>query len=103
MTTPAPKASALAPFRRRAFFWLWLGMLVASMATWMQTVGAQWLLVQSANATIVALVQAATALPMMLLALPSGVLADALDKRWMLIAVQGTFAVLGVLMAVLKW
>lgn len=100
MTDPAP-AGALAPFRRRAFLWLWLGMLVASMATWMQTVGAQWLLVQSPNATLVALVQAATSLPMMLLALPSGVVSDAFDRRWLLVIVQATFAMLGVAMAVL--
>ncbi|WP_203569017.1 MFS transporter [Aestuariimicrobium ganziense] len=101
MSTTTTEGSALAPFKRRAFLWVWLGVLVASMATWMQTVGAQWLLVQSPNATIVALVQAAASLPMMLLALPSGVLADAFDKRRILLSVQAAFMVLGVSMAVL--
>jgi hypothetical protein len=41
-------------------------------------VGAQWLIVHDPNAAIVSLIQAASTLPMMLLALPAGVLADAL-------------------------
>jgi MFS family permease len=54
--------------------------------TWMQTVGAQWLLVDEPNAsTLVALVQTASLLPMLLLALPAGVLADSFDRRRLLI------------------
>ena len=73
MSTPASN-SPFAPFRRRAFFWLWLGVVVASIGAWGQTVGAQWLFVNDPNAaTIVPLVQTASTLPMMLLALPAGV------------------------------
>ena len=51
--------------RHRAFFWLWLGIVISS-------VGAQWLFVNDPNAaTIVTLVQTASTLPMMLLALPA--------------------------------
>ena len=65
--------SPLAPFRHRAFFWLWLGVVIASVGTWAQMVGAQWLFVHDPNAaTIVTLVQTASTLPMMLLALPAG-------------------------------
>ena len=64
-------ASPFAPFRHRAFFWLWLGVVIASIGSWGQTVGAQWLFVNDSNAaTIVPLVQTASTLPMMLLALP---------------------------------
>ena len=84
--------SPLAPFRHRAFFWLWLGVVVASVGTWAQTVGAQWLFVDDPNAaTIVTLVQTASTLPMMLLALPAGVLADAFDRRWLMFGVQVYF------------
>ena len=83
-------ASPFTPFRRRAFFWLWLGVVVASVGAWGQTVGAQWLFINDPNAaTIVPLVQTASTLPMMLLALPAGVLADAFDRRWLLVVVQG--------------
>ena len=95
-------ASPFAPFRRRAFFWLWLGVVVASIGSWGQTVGAQWLFVNDPNAaTIVPLVQTASTLPMMLLALPAGVLADAFDRRWLLVVIQGYFIVVSTLLAVL--
>ena len=65
--------SPFAPFRHRAFLWLWLGVVIASIGLWGQTVGAQWLFVNDPNAaTIVPLVQTASTLPMMLLALPCG-------------------------------
>ena len=66
----------------------------------MQTVGAQWLLVDAPNAAaLVALVQAANSLPIMLLALPGGVLADSFDRRWLLFTVQVYFFVTGLLLA----
>jgi MFS family permease len=90
-TQPSASVSPWAPLRRRAFFWLWLGVVVSSVGAWAQTVGAQWLFVQDPTAaTIVTLVQTASTLPMMLLALPSGVLADAFDRRWLLFGVQRT-------------
>jgi len=96
------RASPFAPFRHRAFFWLWLGVVVASIGFWGQTVGAQWLFINDPNAaTIVPLVQTASALPMMLLALPAGVLADAFDRRWLLVVVQGYSIGVSALLAVL--
>jgi MFS family permease len=100
--TVAASASPFAPFRRRAFLWLWLGVVIASIGLWGQTVGAQWLFINHPDAaTIVPLVQTASTLPMMLLALPAGVLADAFDRRWLLFAVQLYFIAVSVLLAVL--
>src|SRR6478735_2455374 len=101
-TEPAADSRALAPLRRRAFRWLWLGVMISSIGTWMQTVGAQWLLVDEPNApALVALVQAANTLPVMLLALPAGVLADSFDRRWLLVTVQAYFFVVGLLLVAL--
>src|SRR5215208_1646911 len=98
--TPVTESSPWAPLRRRAFRWLWVGVLISYIGTWMQTIGAQWLVVDGPNAaTVVALVPAATTLPMMLLALPGGVLADAFDRRWLLCTVQAYFFVVGSLLA----
>src|SRR5689334_8063664 len=95
-------ASPFAPFRRRAFFWLWVGVVSSSVGTWGQMVGAQWLFVNDPRAaTIVPLVQTATTLPMMLLALPAGVLADAFDRRWMMFVIQLYFIGVSALLAVL--
>jgi MFS family permease len=93
--------SPWAPLAHRAFRWLWLGVLIGYLGFWMQTVGAQWLLVSTPNAgAMVALVQTAATLPVMLLALPAGVLADAFDRRWLLLTVQVyVFVVAGTLAA----
>src|SRR6195256_1248200 len=98
----AADSSAWAPLRQRAFRWLWLGVLISWTGTWMQTVGAQWLVVHAPNApALVSLVQAANTLPMMLLALPGGVLADSFDRRWLLVTVQANVFIVGILLAVL--
>jgi len=77
--------------------------LVSNLGTWMQTVGAQWLLVGDPHAsTLVSLVQTASALPVVLLALPSGVLADTFDRRRLLLAVQLFQAAVGVALTVLS-
>jgi MFS family permease len=90
------------PLRIPAFRWLWLGMFISYIGAWMQTVGAQWLLVDAPNAaTLVSLVQAAMTLPVMLLALPGGVLADSFDRRWLLLTVQAYFFIDGILLTVL--
>src|SRR3712207_681535 len=68
----------------------------------MQTVGAQLLLVDEPRAsTLVALVQTASTLPVVLLALPGGVLADTFDRRRMLLVVQCYMASVGIVLAAL--
>src|SRR2546425_3098348 len=68
----------------------------------MLNAGAQWLLVDAPNAAaLVSLVAVANSLPVMLLALPGGVLADSFDRRWLLFTVQAYFFIVGILVAVL--
>ena len=74
--------SPWAPLRRRMFLVLWLAQLGSNIGTWMQTVGAQWFLVESgANPALISLVQTANLFPALLLGLVAGVLADAFDRR----------------------
>ncbi|MHA6796240.1 MFS transporter [Pseudonocardia bannensis] len=92
-TAAAARESVWAPLRVRAFRMLWFAQLGSMLGTWMQTVGAQWMLVDEPSAeTLVAMVQVAAMLPMLLLALPAGALADIMDRRRLLIGVQ-TFQV----------
>ena len=96
------KESAWAPLRVKAFRALWLAQVGSAIGTWMQTVGAQWLLVEEPGAeALVAMVQVAAMLPVLMLALPSGALADILDRRRMLIAVQLFQACVAVALAAL--
>ncbi|MDY0985024.1 MFS transporter [Microbacterium sp. CFBP9023] len=85
----APRSAAVsawAPLAIPAFRVLWFAQLGSNIGTWMQTVGAQWYLVDAAaSATIIALVQTASLAPAVLFSLPAGVLADSLDRRRLLI------------------
>lgn len=84
-----PETSAWAPLRIGAFRGLFVAALVSNIGTWMQTVGAQWFLVErQASATTVALVQTASLSPTLILALFAGALADRVDRRRLLIVLQ---------------
>jgi len=103
MEPESPPTGALAPFRSRVFLWLWLGVVISSIGSWSQTVGAQWLFINDPNAaTIVSLVQTASALPMVLLALVGGVLSDAFDRRRLMIWVQVYFVVVASMLSLLS-
>src|ERR1700723_2792806 len=81
--------STWAPLRITVFRSLWLASMVTNVGSWMQSVGAQWFLVHAAHAAIlVSLVQTADMLPDVLFGIVGGVLADTLDRRRLLIAVQ---------------
>ena len=103
-TATAAAPSIWLPLQSRVFRALWLAVLGSQIGTWMQTVGAQWLLVDEPNApTLVSLVQTAMMLPMLLLSVPAGVLADGLDRRRMLIVVQWFQAATGAVLTVLTF
>lgn len=100
--THLPAESTWAPLKIEVFRALWLAGLFGSIGDWVQTVGAQWLLVGKPHAAIlVALVQTAGTFPFLILALPGGVLADLLNKRKLLLGVQGFQTVVGAVLTVL--
>src|SRR5437588_6124816 len=83
------RASAYGPLRHRLFRWLWIASLASNIGTWMHTVGAAWLMTDlSTSSLLVGLVQTATTLPVFLLALPAGALADIVDRRRLLVMSQ---------------
>ena len=74
--------AALAPLEGPVFRGLWLAWLAANMTMWMNDVAAAWLMTTlTASPVMVALVQTASTLPVFLLGLPSGALADIVDRR----------------------
>jgi MFS family permease len=88
-TAGSPASGTWEPLRNPVFRALWIAVLFGNIGNWMETVGAQWLLVsQPGNSLLVALVQTADTLPVVLLALPAGVLADVFDRRLLLIGTQ---------------
>jgi MFS family permease len=102
VSAPAQSAPIWGPLRIGVFRALWLAVLVSNVGLWMQTVGAQWLLLEQAHASVlVSLVQTADMLPDVLFGVVGGVLADTLDRRRLLIAVQVFMVITGVLLTVL--
>jgi MFS family permease len=80
---------ARGPLNFPVFRALWLATIISNIGTWMHDVGAGWLMTSlSPSPLLVALVQAATTLPMFLLALPAGAMADIVDRRKMLLSAQ---------------
>jgi MFS family permease/quinol monooxygenase YgiN len=81
--------SPWSPLSYPVFRSLWIATLASNIGTWMQNVGAAWLMTSLSKAPLmVALVQAATLLPMFVLALPAGALADLVDRRRLLLVTQ---------------
>jgi len=85
MTLPA----ALAPLQQPVFRGLWFAWLAANLTMWMNDVAAAWLMTSlTTSPVMVALVQTASTLPVFLLGLPSGAMADILDRRRYFAATQ---------------
>lgn len=101
--TPS-RPSALAPFRHRDFRLLWSATLVSNFGGLVQAVGAAWLMTQlTDSATLIALVQASNTLPIMLLALASGALADIFDRKAILLFAQCFMAAVSLALAIVAW
>ncbi|RMC38885.1 MFS transporter [Paracoccus siganidrum] len=101
---PPLKPSSLAPFRHADFRLLWSATLVSNFGGLVQAVGAAWLMTQlTDSATLIALVQASNTLPIMLLALASGALADIFDRKTLLLTAQLFMLVVSVALAVVAW
>ena len=86
--------SAWAPLREPLFRSLWIAAVVSYTGTWMQNVGAGWLMTQlTTSPLMVSLVQGASAIPVFLVVLPAGALADMVDRRRLLLFTQGWMVV----------
>jgi MFS family permease len=93
--------SAWAPLGEPLFRSLWLASVISYTGTWMQNVGAGWLMTQlTMSPLMVGLVQAATTLPVFLVILPAGALADMVDRRRLLLITQGWMVVAAALLGV---
>ena len=104
MSKPAAEGGtgAWAPLRRPIFLALFIAQLVSNIGLWMQLVASQWFLVeQQSGSAVVAWIQTASLVPVLLFSLAAGAWADRLDRRklilWMTFAstlLSGGLAVL---------
>ncbi|MDB5743377.1 MAG: protein of unknown function DitE [Polaromonas sp.] len=104
-STPRPSAaeslSPWGPIKRPVFRMLWTVWLTANICMWMNDVAAAWMMTSMTSTPIwVALVQSASTLPVFLLGLPSGALADILDRRRYFIMTQFWVAAVAILLCI---
>ena len=99
-TAPTAGSSAWAPFRSPDFARMASAQFVSNIGSWMQTVGAQELMLTlTTSATTVALIQTAAGLPVVLLSVPAGAIGDLVDRRRLLIASQSFMLIAALLLA----
>lgn len=108
MTEP-PKSAAVdhsitAPLRYSVFRRIWLASLLSNLGLLIQGVGAAWAMTQMASsADKVALVQTALMLPIMLISMPAGAIADMHDRRIVALVALGISLVGSTALTVLAW
>src|SRR3989442_9984158 len=91
--------SACSPLRQSVFRALWIASVVSNIGTWMQDVGESWLMTSlTLSPLLVALVETAGNLPVVLAALPAGVLADIVNRRRLLLVMQAWMVMVAVAM-----
>src|SRR5512139_2670828 len=93
-----------APLRHAVFRRIWLASLVSNLGILIQGVGAAWAMTQmTSSADKVALVQTALMLPIMLIAMPAGAIADMHDRRIVALVSLGIALVGATMLTVLAW
>ena len=92
--------STFSPLAHRMFALLMAGVLLSNLGNAIQSVGAAWHLTAGGQpADVVALVQTALNLPILLLALPAGAWADMHDRRRIVLTAQAAMLTLSLLLA----
>jgi MFS family permease len=100
--SPAPDASPWSPLQQAVFRALWIALIASNIGTWMQSVGAAWLMTSlTPSPLLVALMQTATSLPILLVGLPAGALADIVDRRKLLLVTETWMLLVALILGVL--
>jgi MFS family permease len=98
------RPSPWTPLRHRVFLALWTAQIASNIGSFMQNVGAAWVMGDlRSDPVYVALVQTAVTLPVFLLGLPAGALADIVDRRRLLIATQAMMLLAALALAILQF
>src|SRR4051795_1229298 len=110
MMVEAPKPALLsadgvaAPLRHGVFRRIWLASLLSNLGLLIQGVGAAWAMTQmTSSADKVALVQTALMLPIMLISMPAGAIADMYDRRIVALVSLGIALCGATSLSVLAW
>ncbi len=94
------RPSAWTPLQHSLFRSRWIASILSNTGTWMQDTAATWLMTALTNSPfLIALMQTAASLPVLLLGLPAGAVADILDRRRVLIFWQSWMLVTALILS----
>lgn len=100
--TEGAAPGAWSPLKIGLFRAMWLAILGSNVGTWINDVAAAWVMAERTGSPLmVALVQSATTVPVVLLALVAGTLADIVDRRRYLLFTQGWMLLVAATLATL--
>jgi len=101
---PVKPGGTFAPFRYPAFRAIWIANLWSALGAMIQSVGAAWMMTDLSHSHgMVALIQASSTIPIMLLGVPAGAIADNFDRRRVMLAAQIGMLIASTLLALLTW
>ena len=96
--------SALSPFHYPVFRSIWIASLLSNFGSLIQSVGASWMMLSIApSPAMVALVQASVSLPIMLLSLVAGAMADNMDRRRVMVFAQIFMLAVSLTLSICTW
>ena len=95
--------SPFAPLRSRIFLAIWIAAMASNVGTWVQSVGEKWLMGEiTRSPLLMSLIETGATLPMLVLSMPGGAIAEIVDRRRMLLATQEWMLLADADMAVLS-
>lgn len=99
-----PLPAAMRALRHRNFRLFWSGQLISLVGTWMQNIARGWLVLELTRSPFwLGMVGFANSLPVLLLSLWAGAIADRVPKRLLVIVTQSISMVLAFVLAFLTW
>ena len=103
MSKPEPPPS-ISPFSIPIFRMVWIASLISNFGGLIQSVGASWLMTSlTRDPALVALVQASTTLPIMLLSLLAGAIADNMEQRAVMLWAQSFMLTVSAALSIFAW
>ncbi|WLT29946.1 MFS transporter [Geothrix sp. PMB-07] len=95
--------SPFAPLRNHLFLAIWIAAMASNVGTWVQSVGEKWLMAEiTRSPLLMSLIETGSTLPMLILSMPGGAIADIVDRRRLLLLTQGWMLLAATAMAVLS-
>ena len=95
--------SPFAPLRNRLFLVIWVAAMASNVGTWVQSVGEKWVMGGlSHSPLLMSLIETGSTLPMLILSMPGGAIADIVDRRRLLLGTQAWMLLVAAAMALLS-